>query len=135
VDMQIKEYENNVPDLYKYIQIGIAAAEIAKYFPIVPWQEDVRTYEWKEEAKDSIDSTVEMLSRNTLLDIVKNYLFSRVERGEGTKVITRYMQYRASNKIVERVIENLEGRSTKDKGLIWHWQGSGKTLTMIFAAN
>lgn len=133
--IQIKEYENKVPDLYKYIQIGIAAAEIAKYFPIVPWQEEVRTYEWKEEGKDSIDSTVGMLSKDTLLDIIKSYLFSRVERGEGTKVIARYMQYRASNKIVERVIENLEGRSTKDRGLIWHWQGSGKTLTMIFAAN
>jgi len=132
---QIKEYENNVPDLYKYIQIGIAVAEIAKYFPIVPWREEVRTYEWKEEDKDSIDSTIDMLSRNTLLDLLKNYLFSRVERGEGTKVIARYMQYRASNKIVERVINNLEGKSTKDRGLIWHWQGSGKTLTMIFAAN
>jgi len=133
--IQIKEYENKVPDLYKYIQIGVAAAEIAKYFPIVPWQKEVRTYEWKEEDKDSIDSSIEMLSNGTLLDIIKNYLFSRVERGEGTKVIARYMQYRASNKIINRVIENLEGKSTKDRGLIWHWQGSGKTLTMIFAAN
>ncbi len=132
---QIKEYENKVPDLYKYIQIGIAAAEIAKYFPIVPWQDEVRTYEWKEENKDSIDSTIEMLSNDTILDIIKNYLFSRVERGEGTKVIARYMQYRASSKIVDRVIANLRGKSTKDRGLIWHWQGSGKTLTMIFAAN
>ena len=132
---QVKEYENKVPDLYKYIQIGIAVAEIAKYFPIVPWQEEVRTYEWKEEDKDSIDSTIEMLSKSILLDLIKNYLFSRVERGEGTKVIARYMQYRASNKIVDRVVENLDGRSTKDRGLIWHWQGSGKTLTMIFAAN
>jgi type I restriction enzyme R subunit len=132
---QIKEYENKVPDLYKYVQIGVVASEIAKYFPVVPWQEEVRTYEWKEEGRDSIDSTIEMLSRDTILDILEHYIFSTVERGEGTKVIARYMQYRASNKIVERVIENLEGRSTKDRGLIWHWQGSGKTLTMIFAAN
>ncbi|ODS34345.1 MAG: deoxyribonuclease [Candidatus Scalindua rubra] len=55
--------------------------------------------------------------------------------GEATKVITRYMQYRAANKIVNRVIKNLRGEEDKNKGLIWHWQGSGKTLTMIFAAN
>lgn len=45
------------------------------------------------------------------------------------------MQYRASNKIVERVRKNLAGEEEKNKGLIWHWQGSGKTFTMIFAAN
>ncbi len=45
------------------------------------------------------------------------------------------MQYRASEQIVNRVIAYLQGKETKNKGLIWHWQGIGKTLTMIFAAN
>ena len=132
---QIKDYEQLVPEVYKYIQIGIAAESQARYFPIVPWQKEVKTYEWREEGLDSIDSTIELLSRNVLLDIVKNFLFFRVEFGNATKVITRYMQCRASNRIVERVIRSLKGEEDKDKGLIWHWQGSGKTLTMIFAAN
>jgi type I restriction enzyme R subunit len=132
---QIKDYERTVPELYKYIQIGIAAESQARYFSIVPLQEGVKTHEWREEGLDSIDSMIVMLSRDTLLDIVKNFLFFRVEFGNATKVITRYMQYRASNRIVERVIRSLKGEEDKDKGLIWHWQGSGKTLTMIFAAN
>ena len=132
---QIKDYERTVPELYKYIQIGIAAESQARYFPIVPLQEEVKTHEWREEGLDSIDSMIVILSRDTLLDIVKNFLFFRVEFGNATKVITRYMQYRASNRIVERVIRSLKGEEDKDKGLIWHWQGSGKTLTMIFAAN
>jgi type I restriction enzyme R subunit len=136
---QIKDYERTVPELYKYIQIGVAAESQAKYFPIVPWQEEVRAHEWREEEKDSIDSTLEMLSRDTLLDIVKNFLFFRVEFGNATKVVTRYMQYRAANKIISRVKESLDSCLTpyasRTKGLIWHWQGSGKTLTMIFAAN
>jgi len=132
---QIKDYEKIVPELYKYVQIGIAAESIAKYFPIVPWQEEVKIHEWREELKDSIDSTIEMLSRETLLDLIKNFLFFRVEFGNATKVIARYMQYRAANKMVNRVLQNLEGKKEKNKGLIWHWQGSGKTLTMIFAAN
>ncbi|MGB9628028.1 MAG: HsdR family type I site-specific deoxyribonuclease, partial [Thermodesulfobacteriota bacterium] len=142
---QIKDYEKIVPELYKYIQIGIAAESQARYFPIVPWQEDVRTYQWKVGTihelplQDSIDSTIEMLSRETLLDIIKNFLFFRVEFGNATKVITRYMQYRAANKIVNRVKGNfnlrLKSHDSRTKGLIWHWQGSGKTLTMIFAAN
>ena len=131
----IKYYENTVPELYKYVQIGVAAESRAKYFPIVPWQEEVRTHEWREDLKDSIDSMIAMLSGDTLLEIVRDFLFFRIEFGNATKVITRYMQYRAAKKMVNRVIDNLEGREEKNKGLIWHWQGSGKTLTMIFAAN
>ena len=37
--------------------------------------------------------------------------------------------------MVDRVIRNLQGEEEKNKGLIWHRQGNGKTLTMIFAAN
>lgn len=132
---QIKDYEKDVPELYKYVQIGIAAESIAKYFPIVTWQEEVVIHEWREEGKDSIDATLEMLSPGALLNILINFLFFRVEFGNATKVITRYMQYRAANQMVQRVIANFKGQEEKDKGLIWHWQGSGKTLTMIFAAN
>jgi len=131
----IKYYENAVPELYRYVQIGVAAESIAKYFPIVPWQEEVRTHEWREDLKDSIDSMIGMLSGDTLLEIVKDFLFFRIEFGNATKVVTRYMQYRAAKKMVDRVLDNLAGREGKNKGLIWHWQGSGKTLTMIFAAN
>jgi len=132
---QIKDYEKNVSELYKYVQLGFAAESMAKYFPIVPWQEEVKTYEWKEEGKDSVDSIIEILSKDKLLDIVKNFLFYRVEFGDASKVVTRYMQYRAANKMVKRVTNNIHGTEEKNKGLIWHWQGSGKTLTMIFAAN
>lgn len=165
--VQIKDYENIVPELYKYVQIGIAAESKAKYFPIVPWQDkdSVKYHEWRKIENispsplpspikgegirggvssikgegivegDSIDSIMELLKPHRLLDIIKNFLFSRVEMGNATKVITRYMQYRAANKIVERVLNNTAGQEEKDKGLIWHWQGSGKTLTMIFAAH
>jgi len=132
---QIKDYERLVPELYKYAQIGVAAETVARYFPIVPWQDDVSTHEWKDEAQDSVDSMLEMLSRETLLDILRNFLFFRVEFGNATKVITRYMQYRSANKMVGRVYDHLKNIDEKNKGLIWHWQGSGKTLTMIFAAN
>ena len=132
---QIKDYEKTVPELYKYVQIGIAAEQTAMYFPIVPWQEEIKVNQWKEEEKDPIDSAIEMLSKDTLLDIIRNFMFFRVEMGNATKVIARYMQYRAARKIVNRVSANLKGEDEKNKGLIWHWQGSGKTLTMIFAAH
>jgi type I restriction enzyme R subunit len=134
---QIQEYEKTVPEPYKYIQIDIAAEQTAKYFPTAPWQqEDVKIHQWREPNKpDPLDSIIEMLTPTTLLNIICNYLFFRIEHGTTTKVITRYMQYRAAEQIYNRVTNYLQGKETKNKGLIWHWQGSGKTLTMIFAAN
>src|SRR3990170_2327274 len=132
---QTKDYEKTIPELYKYVQIGIAAEQTVRYFPTAPWQEETKIHMWREPDKDPIDSTIQMLTPQTLLNIIKKYLFFRIEHGSTTKVITRYMQYRASEQIVNRVTNYLQGKDTKNKGLIWHWQGSGKTLTMIFAAN
>ena len=134
---QIKEYEKAASELYKYIQIGVVVGDFIRYFPIVPWQgkEKIKVYEWKEEGKEPIDAILEFLKPEKFVDILRNFLFIREERGEITKVVGRYMQYRAANKIYERVIANFERKETKNKGLIWHWQGSGKTFTMIFAAH
>jgi len=132
---QIIDYKNTVPELYKYIQIGVAAEAVARYFPVVTWREEILTHLWRCEGKDAIGSAIEMLSCRTVLDIIQNYIFLRIEREEAGKIICRYMQYEASNKIVKRVEKNLAGEEEKNKGLVWHWQGSGKTFTMIFAAN
>lgn len=133
---QIIDYWKTVPEPYKYIQIGIAAAETARYFATAPWQEEILTHQWRTpNHEDPIDSTIEMLTPSALLNIIRHYLFFRIEHGATTKVITRYMQYRASEQICNRVLNHIGGKETKNKGLIWHWQGSGKTLTMIFAAN
>ena len=137
---QIKDYERIVPELYKYCQIGVAAEASARYFPIIPWEEQTKTYLWRVEKDnatdlDEIDAVIQMLNPSTLLQIIKDFLFVRSERSQDSKVIVRYMQFDAVNKIYNRVKENYEGKSEKNKGLIWHWQGSGKTLEIIFSAN
>ena len=75
-----------------------------------------------------------MLDKKTLMDLIKDFIFVREERGNSTKVIARYMQYRAVSKIANRVKSNILEGDKKNRGLVWHWQGSGKTLTMAFAA-
>jgi type I restriction enzyme R subunit len=138
---QIKDYEQTVQELYKYVQIGVAAEASVRYFPIVPWEKDTKTYLWRvlkdneESELDEIDTIIQMLKPETLLQIIKDFVFVRSERGQDSKVLTRYMQYEAVNKIFNRVQDNYEGKSDKNRGLIWHWQGSGKTLEIIFAAN
>jgi type I restriction enzyme R subunit len=72
----------------------------------------------------------DLLHPKRLLDILQNFsLFSSNKKKQRMKVIPRFQQYEGANKIVERV---KEGRIKK--GLIWHFQGSGKSLLMVFAA-
>lgn len=72
----------------------------------------------------------DLLHPKRLLDILQNFsLFSTNKKKQRMKVIPRFQQYEGANKIVERV---KEGRIKK--GLIWHFQGSGKSLLMVFAA-
>ncbi|SDX21748.1 type I restriction endonuclease subunit R [Nitrosomonas oligotropha] len=72
----------------------------------------------------------DLLKPARLLDILLNFsLFTTNKKKQRSKVIPRFQQYDGANKIVQRVIE---GRIKK--GLIWHFQGSGKSLLMVFAA-
>jgi len=133
---QIRKYQTSVPELYKYVQIGIAADATIKYFPTTPWNTDltIKIQEWNA-GQNQIQNIIDLLTPSVLLNIIQNYTFIRQIGGNDTKVIPRNIQYRASEKIIRRVTDNLAGKTHKNKGLIWHWQGSGKTLTMIYAAN
>ncbi len=133
----IKLYEDRVPELFKYVQFGVAAAGEIKVFPIMPWEnwENVRATVWRNErGEDGMEGIIDMLRPNTLLDILRNFVFITQKRGKDVRLLPRYMQYEAANRIYHRVIDRMEGRDDRSRGLIWHWQGSGKTFTMIFSA-
>ena len=71
-----------------------------------------------------------LLQPATVLDILANFtLFATDSKKRRIKRICRYQQYEATNLIVNRVIAG-----SPKKGLIWHFQGSGKSLLMVFAA-
>ena len=72
----------------------------------------------------------DLLSPKRLIDILFNFsLYSTNKKKRKIKIIPRFQQYEGANKIVERVKEG-----QIKKGLIWHFQGSGKSLLMVFAA-
>lgn len=92
---------------------------------------------WKdEELEKELGGNLELnlyalLKKENLLDIISNFIVFEEDQDTGTKIkkMARYQQLRASNKIVKRVIKD-----NQRKGLIWHTQGSGKSLTMFFTA-
>jgi|Deesub1362B_J571_1020462.scaffolds.fasta_scaffold02639_2 type I restriction enzyme R subunit len=72
-----------------------------------------------------------MLSKDNLLDILHTFtLFKEDSKGGIIKVVPRYQQFRAVKKIIKRINE---GRTPDERGgIVWHTQGSGKSLTMMF---
>lgn len=71
-----------------------------------------------------------MLNPAVVLDILQNFtLFATDKKHRRIKIICRYQQYFTTNQIVDRVVKGYP-----KKGLFWHFQGSGKSLLMVFAA-
>ncbi len=74
-----------------------------------------------------------LLNPQALLDVLRtSAVFKDTEDGRRIKVVARYQQHRAARRIVERL---RTGKSAEDRsGVVWHTQGSGKSLTMVFLA-
>ncbi len=74
-----------------------------------------------------------MLNKANLLSILRTTsVFMDTDGGPRIKVVCRYQQFRAANKIIQRL---RNGTTAADRsGVIWHTQGSGKSLTMVFVA-
>jgi type I restriction enzyme R subunit len=79
------------------------------------------------DVRKSVES---MLRPEVVLDILQNFtVFATDKKHRRIKIICRYQQYEGTNLIVQRVVEG-----HVKKGLVWHFQGSGKSLLMVFTA-
>ncbi|PWK28221.1 type I restriction enzyme R subunit [Arcicella aurantiaca] len=72
-----------------------------------------------------------MLNKEILLDVLRHFtLFMEVKEGVVVKVVCRYQQFRAVGKILNKLRSGHTGNERS--GVVWHTQGSGKSLTMVF---
>ena len=131
---QIHRYEREarkfmLPNCFNIATDGLKTVYGATYAPkryFLKWRDD----ELVEELGGELEMTLtSLLEKERLLDIIQNFILFEKEKEQKVKKIARYQQFRATNKIVERVV-----KKEKKQGLIWHTQGSGKTLTMYFTA-
>ena len=130
------DYERNVPELFVPNVVSIATeGKEFRYgsigLPVDLWGP------WRIEA-DADDAGAEahrtgrrsMLRPNVVLDLLANFTaYATDKKKRRIKIVARHQQYEATNQIVERVVAG-----HPKKGLIWHFQGSGKSLLMLFAA-
>ncbi|CAK8723321.1 Type I restriction enzyme endonuclease subunit [Candidatus Electrothrix aarhusensis] len=133
-------YENSVPMLFvpNILSFATEGKELF-YGPVrcplefwAPWRtEDSNTALEKSLGLAEMGRELNHLFQpRRLLDILQNFsLFSTNKKKQRIKIICRFQQYEGANTLIARV---MEGRLKK--GLIWHFQGSGKSLLMVFAA-
>ncbi|MBA3532210.1 MAG: type I restriction endonuclease subunit R, partial [Ardenticatenales bacterium] len=106
------------------------AAVNAEFRGWAPWGDTEERSPAPPSLEEVLKAVQRMLSPALLLDLLGAFtLYSADGSGRKIKVLARYPQYEAARQVVARV---KEGRSKR--GLIWHFQGSGKSLLMLFAA-
>ena len=142
VNQNIRNWgEEYIPQLFRYTQLVLAVnpdkvlygtcGTPAKYF--VSWHEDDKEWlnDWCRKCspdgyiKEQDRALVSLLHPERLLDLIHNFIIY----DNNVKKICRYKQYFAVKKCMNRILLK-DGANTRS-GVVWHTQGSGKTLTMI----
>lgn len=134
---QVQGYEEAVapffvPNVFSFATEGKVYRYGAVQMPLDlwgPWRDDGDEEQEHEGLKHVMQSVQAMLAPQVVLDMLKDFTTFAAKAGRTSKVIARYQQYHTVHKIVRRVVL---GKTRK--GLIWHFQGSGKSLLMVFAA-
>lgn len=132
----ILNYEKSIPQMFftnifnfategKCFRYGSIGAPVTLWGP---WYADI-PHEEGDLSKVQA-SVISMTRKEVILDLFRYFtLFSTDKRNRKIKIVCRYQQYEGANLIVNRVKAGYP-----KKGLIWHFQGSGKSLLMVFAA-
>ena len=132
----ISAYEKSIPQMF--VSNVFSFATEGKFFrygtvgmPINLWGPWHDSFDKSEGTLADVQRSVrKMLTPEIVMDIMQYFtLFATDKKFRKIKIVCRYQQYEGANLIVERVKAGYP-----KKGLIWHFQGSGKSLLMVFAA-
>ncbi|MDD4871293.1 MAG: type I restriction endonuclease subunit R [Kiritimatiellae bacterium] len=76
-----------------------------------------------------------VFQKQIILDLIRHFIVFEEDAGKVIKKISAYHQYHAVNKAVEETVRASSPKGDKRIGVIWHTQGSGKSLSMVFYAS
>ena len=133
---QFQTYKDQLPTLFRFNEILVISDGLEARAGTISSEKE-RFMQWKtidgEKPKKGLTEIEVLLKgmcdKQIFLDIVRNFIV--FEKDKVTiKKLAAYHQYWATNKAVESTIKARKGN--KKAGIVWHTQGSGKSLTMIF---
>jgi type I restriction enzyme R subunit len=139
---QIKTYQNAIPNLFTYNTFNIISDGWSAAYGTI--SSSFKYYKpWKSidgiSIENSHDLQMEFLIRGlcnktTLLNAIQNFIVYEKNEKITIKKIAQYHQYFAVNKAVQTTLQASQIKGSKKAGVIWHTQGSGKSLSMVFYA-
>ena len=140
---QIQTYKQEIPTLFTYNESIVISdgseARIGSLTADKEWFLPWRTIEGEDEAL-STEVELEVLikgafEKKRFLRYLKHFIvFEETERGTVTKKIAGYHQFHAVKTAVDTTVQASSLEGDKQCGVVWHTQGSGKSLTMAFYA-
>lgn len=136
---QIKNYQLDIPTLFNYnafnvisdgidTRVGTITSDFTRY---MAWKSE-NGEKPQESASDFFTVLLNgMFPKERLLDIIRNFIVYQSNGDKTIKILAGYHQYFAVRKAVESTKEALKAKTGK-AGVVWHTQGSGKSLSMVF---
>ncbi|HAM38450.1 MAG: DEAD/DEAH box helicase [Elusimicrobia bacterium RIFOXYD2_FULL_34_15] len=137
---QFETYKIQIPVLFNYNEILVisdgtearAGTLTSEWERFLPW----KTIDGKEREPEVIPQIEVllkgMLNKKVLLDLLKHFVVFEADNGKISKKIAAYHQYHSVNKAVDATLKASSKKGDKRIGVIWHTQGSGKSLIMAF---
>jgi len=149
---QLQNYKNAIPTLFYYNAILVAsdgldakAGTISSDFGRFAAWKSVDGVREDEATVPQIETLIRgMLCKKVLLDVVRHFIvFEKSRKTDpqtglasivSVKKMAAYHQYFAVNKAVRSTLEAASANGSRKAGIVWHTQGSGKSLSMVFYA-
>ncbi|MCX9073360.1 MAG: type I restriction endonuclease subunit R [Candidatus Methanoperedens sp.] len=137
---QLETYKAQIPSLFPYNAISVISDGIearagtitSNKERFMPW----KTIEGKETAPSAMPQLEVlfqgMFNKKILLDLIRHFIVFEQERQDIHKKLAAYHQFHAVNKAIEATLNASSPKGDKRCGIVWHTQGSGKSLTMAF---
>lgn len=139
--LQVRNYQLDIPSLFQYnafnvisdginTKVGTITADYTRY---MSWKSE-NGEKPQENATDFFTIALNgMFPKSRLLDIIRHFIVFQEINGKTVKILAGYHQYFAVRKAVESTRQAL-AEKTGRAGVVWHTQGSGKSLSMVFYA-
>jgi len=139
---QLQTYKHEIPDLFRTNAVLVASdgveARIGSLTAPAEWFQPWRTVEGHAVAGGDENALAVLVAgvfdRARFLDLVRHFIAFTDEGGGLRKVLAGYHQFHATRQAVATTLEAVAPGGDRKAGVVWHTQGSGKSLTMAFYA-
>ncbi len=139
---QLQTYKMTIPSLFTYNSFMVTSDGINARAGTLTSDED-RFMSWRTIDGDDVaplsipqlEVLIKgMFQRDRFLDIIKHFVLFQSDGKDTIKILAGYHQYHAVNKAVESTERATQESGDRRIGVVWHTQGSGKSLSMVFYA-